>query len=935
MNFLHNVILATAIILLTSCSSLDDSQSSTSNKADEKFEIYAVPTSDKTTVANNLKLVSVFFNKAVEADSISIEQITITPPLTFEIDKSLLITRRTLFINIFEELVSNQEYVFEIKGIEELGSNQQQTFTWSYSTLSDADVIAPKMTGTFPANNATGVSDRVNKIQITFDEDVNLSNNNNFTISPSVPGQIQVVNNSIEFTPANSLVANQNYAVSLTGVNDSFGNDANDVSFSFNTGNDSTAPTSPSPLIASSITDSSVNLSWTQSTDISNFNAYQILRGTTALNLSVISTSNLTTFTDTTVNSSTTYFYQVIALDSTGNTSSSNLLSAFTLVAPDTEAPSTPGSLQATNITSTSISLQWNQSTDNVAVTGYNILKSVNGGNAALLTTTTNLTFTDNNVSSATNYQYQVIAFDEATNTSLAATVDATSLSPAPNSIPQAFADSFSVLFDTTFAGSVATNDQQSTDGGNIWSLVTAPANGSVSISSNGAITYTPNSGYSGADSFVYLITDIDGDTSNSATANITVQAQVNSSSTCSSYYAANALTLVTGFHNAASIPVTTKPVKGTEVVDPEYGTCMTRVTDHKNEPPRGGYSVNEYSRKQAFNADDSMILILDNSGFWHVYDGNDFSYIKELNGPAGDAEMQWHPTDPNILWYQATNGGIRVNQLDIAQNTATVLVDFTGRLPWSDVSRVWTRSYGEPSRDGRYWAFIAQTDSFVSRGFFVWDSQTDTIINIIDLAAEGLTGPHWISMSPTGRHVLVGWSGDVREVRSYTRDLTSFNQVHTNIEHDDVCLLENGNEAYVAIDYDTNGGPIFFVDLDTNVRTNLFNTYLGNTVTAVHFSCKAYNKPGWAVLSTYGNSGGPREWLHQKIFVVKLSSTPIIKNIAFHQTDLSGVGDYFEQPHASVNRDLTKILFNSNWNQPDPMDVDNYMIVLPSTALD
>jgi len=97
----------------------------------------------------------------------------------------------------------------------------------------------------------------------------------------------------------------------------------------------------------------------------------------------------------------------------------------------------------------------------------------------------------------------------------------------------------------------------------------------------------------------------------------------------------------------------------------------------------------------------------------------------------------------------------------------------------------------------------------------------------------------------------------------------------------------------------------------------------------------KAYNKPGWAVLSTYGNSGGPREWLHQKIFAVKLSSTPIIKNIAFHQTDLSGAGDFFEQPHASVNRDLTKILFNSNWNQPNPMDVDNYMIVLPSTALD
>ncbi len=404
------------------------------------------------------------------------------------------------------------------------------------------------------------------------------------------------------------------------------------------------------------------------------------------------------------------------------------------------------------------------------------------------------------------------------------------------------------------------------------------------------------------------------------------------SEATCASYYAANNLTLVTGFHNSPSIPVTSKPAKGTEVIDPEYGTCMSRVTDHKKEPPRGGYSVNEYSRKQAFNANDSLILILDNNGFWHVYNGHDFSYVKELIGPAGDAEMQWHPTDPNILWYQAINGGIRVNQLDITANTSTVLVDFTGRLPWSDVSRVWTRSYGEPSRDGRYWAFIAQTNDFTSRGFFVWDAESDTLINTIDLATEGLPGPHWISMSPTGRHVLVGWSGGLREVRSYTRDLSSFNRVHASVEHDDVCLLENGNEAYVSIDYDTNGGPVFFVDLDSNIRTNLFDTYIGDTVTAVHFSCKAYDKPGWVLISSYGNAGSTREWLHQKIFAVNLSAAPIIENIAFHQTDLSGNGDFFEQPHASVNRDFTKILFNSNWNQPDPMDVDNYMIVLPST---
>jgi len=402
----------------------------------------------------------------------------------------------------------------------------------------------------------------------------------------------------------------------------------------------------------------------------------------------------------------------------------------------------------------------------------------------------------------------------------------------------------------------------------------------------------------------------------------------------CAAAYSGG-LTLTTGFDNVEQLPITDKPIKGTAVVDPIYGSCITRMTDHKNEPPLGGYSVNEYSRKQAFNADDSLILIEGNNGFWHVYNVADQSYNKQLNGPAGAAEMQWHPTDPNILWYQATNGGIRVNELNIQENTSTVLVDFTGRLPWNDVTRVWTRSYGEPSRDGRYWAFIGQTDGFTSRGFFVWDAQTDTIISTVDLAQAGLPGPHWISVTPSGRHVLVGFSGAATEVRSYDLQLSRYDVVHSNIEHDDVCMLENGNEAYVAIDYDSNGGPVFFVDLDTNVRVNLFDTYLGDTVTAVHFSCKAYNKPGWVLISSYGNAGTTREWLHQKIFAVKLSDPTVIKNIAFHQSNTASNDNFYEQPHASVNRDFTGITFNSNWNQTGAIDVDNYLILLPLDALD
>ena len=50
----------------------------------------------------------------------------------------------------------------------------------------------------------------------------------------------------------------------------------------------------------------------------------------------------------------------------------------------------------------------------------------------------------------------------------------------------------------------------------------TAPSHGSVSISANGAYTYTPAAGYSGADSFTYAIADVASQTAG-ATVNLTV----------------------------------------------------------------------------------------------------------------------------------------------------------------------------------------------------------------------------------------------------------------------------------------------------------------------------------------------------------------------------------------------------------------------------
>ena len=77
---------------------------------------------------------------------------------------------------------------------------------------------------------------------------------------------------------------------------------------------------------------------------------------------------------------------------------------------------------------------------------------------------------------------------------------------------PGATWDGFNTNEDTPYSGSVASNDAPSGDGGNVWSLVTPPAHGSVTVNPNGTILYTPTANYNGPDQFIYQLCDVDGD---------------------------------------------------------------------------------------------------------------------------------------------------------------------------------------------------------------------------------------------------------------------------------------------------------------------------------------------------------------------------------------------------------------------------------------
>ena len=79
----------------------------------------------------------------------------------------------------------------------------------------------------------------------------------------------------------------------------------------------------------------------------------------------------------------------------------------------DTTPPSVPGNLAVTGVTSSSASLSWSPSSDNVGVAGYRVYR-----NGTQVGTTAGTSFTDTGLSASTQYSYRVAAYDAAGNVS-------------------------------------------------------------------------------------------------------------------------------------------------------------------------------------------------------------------------------------------------------------------------------------------------------------------------------------------------------------------------------------------------------------------------------------------------------------------------------------------------------------------------------------
>ncbi|MGA9671669.1 MAG: malectin domain-containing carbohydrate-binding protein [Terracidiphilus sp.] len=204
------------------------------------------------------------------------------------------------------------------------------------------------------------------------------------------------------------------------------------------TGTCSAVSSAPVGLTATAASSSSIGLSWTAVTPPANctISSYTVYGGTTANPTTVVASGVTgTSYTNTGLAASTTYYYTVAAVDADGTSPVSAQASTKTPAGSCTSVPSAPTGLTATASSSSAIGLSWTAVTPpaNCSISAYSVYGSATSGftpgsGNLLSSTVTGTSYSNTGLSASTTYYYVVEAADAAGNSAASTQAAGTTL---------------------------------------------------------------------------------------------------------------------------------------------------------------------------------------------------------------------------------------------------------------------------------------------------------------------------------------------------------------------------------------------------------------------------------------------------------------------------------------------------------------------------
>jgi len=345
--------------------------------------------------------------------------------------------------------------------------------------------------------------------------------------------------------------------------------------------------------------------------------------------------------------------------------------------------------------------------------------------------------------------------------------------------------------------------------------------------------------------------------------------------------------------------------------VDPTIRTTFVRVTTPKGALGNGvacllNYCTHRYSSAQAWNADQSLLVIVNGCNGLCFLDGK--TYRAQFQRQHG-GECEWHPRDPDIMI--CVDGG-RISRWMPRSNDEQILFET------EEYRKLQFGPYkGNPSWDGDRIVIRAHTRSgkLVAFGYDLLRRQ-----KFADLDLERIPGENnYCGISPLGNYILCAQARIDLTDQAYIFDIDgklvqSWTE-HHRPGHGDMTVDSDGQEVYVGI---SKSVPDRFQVIKRRLRDGQV-TALAPYGEHQHASMRAIHRPGWVFLSYAGKPVAPPGRpgvapFGQEVIALKIDGTGQFRRIAHTN---NAFHDYWSETHASPSPDGSQVIWSSNWGRP------------------
>ena len=377
------------------------------------------------------------------------------------------------------------------------------------------------------------------------------------------------------------------------------------------------------------------------------------------------------------------------------------------------------------------------------------------------------------------------------------------------------------------------------------------------------------------------------------------------------------------------------KPAVGQAVQDPQFGTIIRRITAVPVAEGENAVIKPVYSTIQAWNADESYLILWHRGRGHELYDGRTYQFIRQLNlvSPTDIEQILWDPEDPDILYYPSNYNAVpNFYRYRVSTGVNEVVRNFGAICPTGN----WGALLGLGS-DPMYlsWAEGSRVVGLTCGDLkFLYDIKNNRV-----LSGASVPGTR-VAFQPAPSGQLAYGYGNVYEMATL-RLLLSLN-LASPYEHASLGRTSNGHDTLNIVVFDPppggseidHVGSLVRFDLDSGTEKVLIGMANGYPYprSGTHISAVAHQRPNWVAVSSVGNPAGEGV-LDQEISLANAVTGKVCR-IAHHRS-YAGEGrwGYWAEPHVVISPSGTRLLFGSDWG--NGFSVDTYVVELPTYSPD